>query len=108
MGVGMSAVLVQMRVALDLDAARHDEIAVPHPHHFDAFRTPNRHQSFGLGGPHFCIGAHLARIEIAAMLRAIFTRLPDITPAGPVEWLPSVFISGPRRLPVRFTPGRVG
>jgi len=96
------------KVVMFYGSANRDAAVFPAPDRLDVGRTPNEHVAFGGGGPHFCIGAHLARIEIAAMLRAIFTRLPDITPAGPVEWLPSVFISGPRRLPVRFTPGRVG
>ena len=40
------------------------------------------------------------------MLREIFTRMPDLEPTGPAEWLPSTFISGPKHLPVRFTPAR--
>jgi cytochrome P450 len=45
------------------------------------------------------------RVEIQVMLREILTRLPDIAAAGPAEWLPSNFISGPRHLPVRFSAG---
>jgi cytochrome P450 len=52
---------------------------------------------------HFCLGVHVARIEIQLMLRELLTRLPDIEQAGEVEWLESNFISGPRHLPVRFT-----
>jgi cytochrome P450 len=43
-------------------------------------------------------------MEIHALLRELLVRLPDLEPAGPTEWLPSVFISGPKHLPVRFTP----
>ena len=39
------------------------------------------------------------------MLRELLTRIPDLEPAGPAEWLPSTFISGPKHMPVRFTPG---
>jgi cytochrome P450 len=74
------------------------------PDRFDVARSPNDHIAFG-GGTHFCLGAHVARIEIQVMLREILTRLPDVEAAGPAEWLPSNFISGPRRLPVRFSPG---
>jgi len=70
----------------------------------DLARSPNEHVAFGGGGPHFCLGAHIARAEIHALLRELLTRLDSIEPAGPTEWLPSTFISGPKHLPVRFTP----
>ena len=75
----------------------------PEPDNFDVARTPNEHIAFG-GGTHFCLGSHIARAEIQVMLREIMTRLPDIEQAGPVEYLASNFISGPSKLPVRFTP----
>jgi cytochrome P450 len=59
--------------------------------------------AFG-GGVHFCLGVHVARIEIQLMLKELLTRLPDIEQAGEAEWLESNFISGPKHLPVRFTP----
>jgi cytochrome P450 len=94
------------KVVMYYGAANHDERAFPDAEVFDVARTPNHHVGFGGGGPHFCLGAHLARVEIIAMLREVLTRLPDIEPAGPVEWLPSNFISGPKHLPVRYTPSR--
>ena len=69
----------------------------------DLQRSPNEHVAFGGGGPHFCLGAHIARAEIHALLRELLTRLDAIESAGPTEWLPSTFISGPKHLPVRFT-----
>jgi cytochrome P450 len=68
----------------------------------DLARTPNDHVAFGGGGPHFCLGAHIARIEIHALLRELLTRLVDVRPAAATEWLPSTFISGPKRLPITF------
>jgi cytochrome P450 len=68
----------------------------------DLARTPNEHVAFGGGGPHFCLGAHIARVEIAALLRELLTRLPDLHRAGETEWLPSTFISGPKHLPVAY------
>ena len=65
-------------------------------------RTPNEHVAFGGGGPHFCLGAHIARIEIHALLRELLTRLDDLRPVGETEWLPSTFISGPKHLPVAY------
>jgi cytochrome P450 len=68
----------------------------------DLARAPNDHVAFGGGGPHFCLGAHIARIEIDALLRELLTRLVDVRPAGETEWLPSTFISGPKHLPIAF------
>ncbi|HEV3226320.1 MAG TPA: cytochrome P450 [Acidimicrobiales bacterium] len=65
-------------------------------------RTPNEHVAFGGGGPHFCLGAHIARQEIHAIMRELLMRLREIEPAGDTEWLPSTFISGPKHLPIRF------
>lgn len=68
----------------------------------DLARTPNEHIAFGGGGPHFCLGAHIARVEIRALLRELLTRCADLAPAGVTEWLPSTFISGPKHLPITF------
>lgn len=68
-------------------------------------RRPNDHVAFGAPGTHFCLGAQIARVEIDAVLAEIFSRVHDIERAGDTEWLASSFISGPRRMPVRFRPG---
>ncbi|MGH9098482.1 MAG: cytochrome P450 [Acidimicrobiales bacterium] len=68
----------------------------------DLSRKPNNHIAFGGGGPHFCLGAHVARVEIHALLHELLTRLVDLRPTGPTEWLPSNFISGPKHLPITF------
>jgi cytochrome P450 len=68
----------------------------------DLARTPNEHIAFGGGGPHYCLGAHIARVEIHALLRELLTRLVDLRPSGETEWLPSTFISGPKHLPITF------
>ena len=96
------------KVVMFYGSANRDEEAFREPDRFDVGRAPNEHVAFGAGGVHFCLGAHLARIEISAMLREILTRIPDVEPAGPIERLESVFIAGPKRLPVRFTPGSRG
>jgi cytochrome P450 len=93
------------KVVMYYGAANRDERAFADPDRFDVGRAPNHHIAFGGGGPHFCLGSHIARVEIQAMLREVLTRLPDITPSDPAEWLASNFISGPKHLPVRFTPG---
>ncbi|HLJ52731.1 MAG TPA: cytochrome P450 [Rhizomicrobium sp.] len=68
----------------------------------DLSRTPNEHIAFG-SGPHVCLGQHIARIEIDAMLIEVLTRMKDFRLAGEPKWLPSNFISGPQVMPVRFT-----
>jgi cytochrome P450 len=92
------------KVVMYYGSANRDERAFVEPDRFDVDRQPNEHIAFGGGGPHFCLGAHIARVETQALLRELLTRMPDITPSGPAEWLASNFISGPRSLPVRFTP----
>lgn len=89
-------------LALYYGSANRDEAVFDEPDRFDVGRTPNDHIAFG-GGPHFCLGVHLARLETEVMLREVLTRLPDIEQTGDVEWLDSNFISGPKHLPVRFT-----
>ncbi len=68
----------------------------------DLARAPNEHVAFGGGGPHFCLGAHIARVEIQALLNELLTRFGDIRPTAETEWLPSTFISGPKHLPIAF------
>jgi cytochrome P450 len=82
-----------------------DEEVFADPDRFDVGRSPNPHMAFGGGGPHLCLGLHVARIEIAVMLRELLTRLPDLAPAGPTAPLASNFISGVRTMPVQFTRG---
>jgi cytochrome P450 len=89
------------KVVMYYGAANRDPAHFADPERFDIARQPNEHLAFG-GGPHFCLGAHVGRIEIAALLREILVRLPGLAPAGPVSWQGSVFISGPRAMPVRF------
>jgi cytochrome P450 len=93
------------KVVMFYGSANRDEDVFTEPDRFDVGRTPNEHLAFGAGGPHYCLGAYVARIEIAAMLREVLRRLKDLEPAGPIERLGSNFIAGPRRMPVRFRPG---
>jgi len=89
------------KVVVYYAAANRDPRFFDDPDRFDVTRTPNDHLAFGGGGPHLCLGAHVARIEIEAMFAQLLTRLPDLEKAGDTEWLPSNFISGPKHLPVR-------
>ncbi|HTZ07942.1 MAG TPA: cytochrome P450 [Acidimicrobiales bacterium] len=90
-------------------SANRDEAVFDDPDRFDIGRSPNPHMAFGGGGPHFCLGANLARMEIVVMFEHLLDRLPDLHVAGEVERLQSNFINGVKHLPVAFTPvPRVG
>jgi cholest-4-en-3-one 26-monooxygenase len=93
------------KVALWYIAANHDPDVFDDPHTFDVTRHPNEHEAFGGGGPHFCLGSHLARLEIRAMFEEIMRRVPEMELAGPVERLRSNFINGIKHMPVTFAPG---
>jgi cytochrome P450 len=84
-------------------SANRDETVFTHPEGFDITRSPNPHVGFGAPGPHFCLGAHLARREITVMLRELLTRVPGIRAAGPPDRLLSSFINGIKHLPCEFT-----
>ena len=86
-------------------AANWDPRAFAKPHRLDITRSPNPHIAFGAGA-HVCLGQHIARVEIDAMLREVLKRLHDIELTEPPAWLASNFISGIRRMPIRFRPGR--
>ena len=74
------------------------------PDRLDVRRDPNPHLAFGFG-PHFCMGASLARIELKVMFSELLRRLPDLHLAGdPHPRRASNFISGPEAMPVEFTP----
>jgi cholest-4-en-3-one 26-monooxygenase len=85
-------------------SANRDERAFDDPYTFDITRTPNDHVAFGGGGPHFCLGANLARMEMRLMFREIAERLGDMQLAGEPQYLRSNFIGGIKHMPVRFTP----
>jgi cholest-4-en-3-one 26-monooxygenase len=85
-------------------AANRDEDVFDAPDRFDVARDPNPHIAFGGGGPHFCLGANLARMEIRVMFEHLLDRMPDIRQAGDVQRLQSQFINGVKHLPVAFAP----
>ncbi len=85
-------------------AANRDESVFEDPLRFDITRNPNPHIGFGGPGPHFCLGAHLARREITVMFRELFDRLPDIEASGPPDLLMASFIHGIKHMPASFTP----
>jgi cytochrome P450 len=96
------------KVVVWYHSANRDETAFDDPYRFDVRRTPNEHIGFGAGGPHFCLGAHLARLEITVMFRELFRRLPDIAVTGEPAMLRSGFIHGIKRMPVAWTEVRPG
>jgi len=93
------------KLAMFYLAANRDEELFADPLRFDVQRDPTRHIGFGGPGPHFCLGAHLARREIGVMFRELFRRLPDIEATGAPDQLQSSFIHGIKHLPAQFTPG---
>jgi cytochrome P450 len=95
------------KVIMYYGSANRDEAIFADPDTFNVLRDPNPHVGFGGPGPHFCLGAHLARREITLMFRELYTRLPDLELAGPPVQLRSSFINGVKSLPVSFTPGGV-
>jgi cytochrome P450 len=90
------------KVALFYWAANQDESVFDDPARFDITRSPNPHVGFGAPGPHFCLGAHLARREVTVMLTELLTRVPRIHAAGPPDRLLSSFINGIKHLPCDF------
>lgn len=90
------------KVLLHYNSANRDADAFENPFTFDVGRTPNDHYGFGAPGPHFCLGAHLARREITVMWRELLRRAPSITATGPAAQLESSFVNGIKRLPYSF------
>ena len=96
------------KVAMFYLAANRDPAVFDDPYLFDVQRSPNPQCGFGGPGPHFCLGAHLARREITVMFRELFERLPDIAAVGEPDPLQSSFIHGVKHLEAEFTPTRSG
>jgi cytochrome P450 len=90
------------KVVIWFGAANHDPEVFPDPHQLDLERDPNPHVAFGVG-PHFCLGAHLARLEMASMLRHLLDAAPALE-VGEAERVGSNFINGVAHLPVRLGP----
>jgi methyl-branched lipid omega-hydroxylase len=87
------------KCALMYWSANRDESVFDDPLRFDITRSPNPHVGFGGAGPHFCLGAHLARREITVMLRELLRRVPNVRAAGEPDRLLSSFINGIKHLP---------
>ena len=84
------------KVVLWYVSGNRDESEFPSPDTFDVARAPNRHLSFGRGGPHLCLGAHLARLEVRVVLAALARRVAAFELAGPPRRIRSNFTNGLR------------
>jgi len=104
--IGDQPVAAGDRVMLAYPSANRDEDVFDEPFRFDITRDPNPHIAFGGGGPHFCLGAQLARLEIRVLFEELVRRVPGgVTSLGGPDRLRSNFIGGIKHLPVKFTPG---
>ncbi|MGZ6964386.1 MAG: cytochrome P450 [Acidimicrobiia bacterium] len=92
------------KVVMFFNSANRDERTFDRPYEFDITRSPNPHVGYGGGGPHFCLGANLARREIRVMFEELLRRLPDLEITGEPARLQSSFIHGIKRMPCAFTP----
>ena len=95
------------KMILFYGAANRDPRVFEDPERFDVRRDPNPHVGFGGPGPHFCLGAHLARRELSVAFNQLLTRLPDIDLTGEPVHLDALgvpLVGGIKRLPVSFTP----
>jgi cytochrome P450 len=88
---------------LSYQSANRDERVFTEPFRFDVTRPDSdRHLGFGFGR-HYCLGAHLARLEIRAIFKELVARLDDIDLAGTTELTASVLVNGPKRMPVTYS-----
>jgi cytochrome P450 len=99
--VGDAVIPAGSRVLLLFGAANRDPRVYPEPDRFRVDRDPRDHVAFG-SGIHFCLGAHLARIEASIVLRRLVERVPAIELAGPAEWNGNPSVRGPARLPLQL------
>jgi len=90
------------KVTIWYAAANYDDRQFPDPYRLDVGRVPNKHVTFGLGGPHFCLGAHLAKLEVRVWLEELVPYLPRLELTGEPVRLRSNFFNGVKRLPVRI------
>jgi cytochrome P450 len=90
------------RVVMFYGSANRDEDVFVNPNTFDITRDPNPHVAFGAGGPHLCLGMHVARVELAVMFKELLSRMPLVQPDGAIERMHSSFIAGIHSMPVKY------
>ena len=90
------------RVVMFYGSANRDEDVFANPNTFDITRDPNPHVAFGAGGPHLCLGMHVARVELAVMFKELLSRMPLVQPDGAIERMHSSFIAGIHSMPVKY------
>lgn len=100
--VGGQSIKTGERVVMFYGSANRDEDIFENADTFDVARHPNPHVAFGAGGPHLCLGMHVARVELAVMFRELLTRMPHIEADGPIERMHSSFIAGVHRMPIKY------
>jgi len=89
------------QVLLSFPSANRDETIFEHAGSFDVTRDPNRHVAFGFGA-HYCLGTHLARLETRAFYHELVPRIVEIEPAGEPEFMRTLFVGGPKHVPIRY------
>jgi cytochrome P450 len=103
--LGSQPIAMGDKVVLFYHSANRDEAVFEDPYRFQLARDPNPQLAFSGGGPHFCLGAHLARMEMRIMFEELFRRLPDLELAGEPRIMHSMFFNGVKSMPCTFTPG---
>lgn len=91
------------KVAMYFTSGNRDEDHFSDPHRFIIDRTPNQHMAFGRGGPHFCLGNHVARLQVRVLLEEMAKRVVSIELTGPVDRLRSNHVHGVKHLPAAFS-----
>lgn len=105
--IGGKRIRAGQKVVSYYGAGNRDPEVFTDPETFDITRSPNPHLTFG-AGRHFCLGSHLARLELNTMFTALMLRMPDVRPVAPTAWYrhpEAPAVVGPTSMPVRFTPG---
>jgi cytochrome P450 len=110
--IGDQRIPAGQKVASFFGAANRDPRVFDEPRHFRITRPRNGHIAFGFG-PHFCLGVHLARLQLSLMLAEMVRRMPSVEPTAPTQWMRKTdmdrvvapAIIGPQSMPVRFQPG---
>ena len=101
--LGDTAIAEGDKVVIWYASANRDETVFTDPMRFDIERSPNEHVAFGGGGPHFCLGANLARMEIRVIFDELLDRWHDLELTGEPQRLRSNFINGIKHIPLRFS-----